>query len=77
MTSGETLQVNVGGAGDPGVSPGSGGGYNGGGDGSCFEGGTPSGGGGGATDIRSGALGLGDRLLVAGGGGGGGGMFTL
>ncbi|MHB1510638.1 MAG: Ig-like domain-containing protein [Acidimicrobiales bacterium] len=73
VTSGETLQVNVGGAGDPGVSPGSGGGYNGGGDGSSFEGGTPSGGGGGATDIRSGALGLGDRLLVAGGGGGGGG----
>lgn len=71
VTPGQTLQVNVGGAG------GSGGGYNGGGAGGVSPAGTPGAGGGGATDVRSGAFGLGDRLLVAAGGGGGGGTVFV
>ncbi len=72
----ETLQVNVGG------QPGSGnpapGGANGGGEsGVAFGPGARSGGGGGgASDVRTGAFGLGDRIVVAGGGGGGGTSFS-
>ncbi len=67
VNPGETLTVQVGGAG--GTAPvvngnGGGGGYNGGGNGF-----SSNGGGGGATDIRRGAA-LTDRLVVAGGGGG-------
>lgn len=60
VTPGETLQINVGGAGN-----GPAGGFNGGG-----NGGSTGSGGGGATDIRRGAATLGDRVAVAGGGGG-------
>ncbi len=65
-TAGQTLQINVGGAG------GTTGGFNGGGTG----GGYSAGGGGGGTDVRGGVFGLADRLLAAGGGGGGGGTFA-
>jgi hypothetical protein len=85
VTPGKTLQVNVGGRGGSGVTgtditiPGGAGGFNGGaagGDAGVNGGGTDltsGGGGGGASDVRSGAFGLTDRLIVAGGGGGGGG----
>lgn len=70
VTPGETLQVNVGGAGDT-YDDGDAalGGTNGGGD-AGFIG---AGGGGGASDVRRGGTGLGDRVVVAGGGGGGAG----
>jgi Glycine rich protein len=63
VTTGASIQVNVGGQGVSGF-----GGFNGGGDASlgCFC----SGGGGGASDIRIGGTALTDRKLVAGGGGG-------
>jgi hypothetical protein len=48
------------------------GGYNGGGNGVNFPAGTPSGGGGGATDVRFPSNSLTDRIQVSGGGGGGG-----
>jgi hypothetical protein len=67
VSAGDVFQVNVGQAGaydgDRGTPVGFGGGGQGGSDG---------GGGGGASDVRDGAYGLTDRLLVAGGGGGGG-----
>lgn len=63
VTPGETLHVYVGGAGS-----GATGGWNGGGDGGSGGGR----GGGGATDIRQGGTGLGNRLAIAGGGGGAG-----
>src|SRR5215212_3298790 len=72
VTPGETLQVNVGGAGLLGRNPdneGSPGGYNGGGKGGAAGGG----GGGGASDVREGNFALADRIIGAGGGGGGGG----
>ena len=61
VSSGDTFQVNVGGSGASG-------GWNGGGvaPGGCGAAG------GGASDVRTGAFGLGDRILVAGGGGGSG-----
>jgi hypothetical protein len=74
LIPGSTLQVNVGGQG-----PGNGaeaGGFNGGGYGGSGGSGNSfiaAGGGGGTSDIRDGADGLSDRLLVAAGGGGGGG----
>lgn len=81
VTSGETLYVEVGGAGTTSSSKGSApGGFNGGGAGgapSPTDFGNAGDGGGGASDVRSvsvatGAqLSLGSRLLVAGGGGGG------
>jgi hypothetical protein len=58
VTPGETLQINVGGAG------GSGAGFNGGGAGA-----DPAVGGGGASDVRRGGTSLAHRVLVAGGGG--------
>jgi hypothetical protein len=66
VTSGETLQVNVGGPGGQGTE----GGFNGGGDASCA-----AAGGGGSSDVRRDKDGdtvfaLGERLLGAGGGGG-------
>jgi RHS repeat-associated protein len=64
VTPGEMLQINVGGAGGP-AAPGTGG-FNGGGQSS-----NP---GGGASDIRSDAFDLTDRLMVAGGGGASGGV---
>jgi hypothetical protein len=48
------------------------GGFNGGGNGVNFPAGMPSGGGGGATDVRFPSNALTDRIQVAGGGGGGG-----
>eukprot|EP01032_Pedospumella_encystans_P011180 gene11180-13018_t len=62
---GETLQINIGGQGGNGDA-----GEIGGGTGCSFAG-LPSGGGGGATDIRRNPYSLNDRLIVAGGGGGG------
>jgi hypothetical protein len=66
VSAGDVFQVNAGQAGaydgDKGTSVGFGGGG---------EGGSDGGGGGGASDVRDGAYGLADRLLVAGGGGGG------
>jgi hypothetical protein len=71
MAAGTSLELNVGGAGstDDGsdFDDSQGGGINGGGDGTYW-----SGGGGGASDVRAGAFGPSDRVLVAGGGGGGG-----
>ncbi len=68
----EVLQINIGGSGADGDAALSGG-FNGGGL-SVAGGGSlgVGGGGGGATDIRRGAFGLEDRLVVAGGGGGAG-----
>ncbi|MFN8297139.1 MAG: HYR domain-containing protein [Chitinophagales bacterium] len=64
VTPGESLQINVGGAGTETT-----GGFNGGGNaGSNFG----YGGGGGASDIRRGGTALGNRYIVAGGGGGSG-----
>jgi len=75
VTPGETLQVNVGGRGGAGLGgTGAAGGFNGGaGGGNGSDGG--GGGGGGASDVRSGAFGLANRIIVGGGsyGGGGGG----
>ncbi|MFT5357498.1 MAG: hypothetical protein ACI9KE_004735 [Polyangiales bacterium] len=71
VTPGETLQLNVGGAGECGTAGMIPGGFNGGGDkfttsGDFWMGGS----GGGASDVRRGANALSDRLIVAGGGGG-------
>ena len=73
VTPGDTLQVNVGGVGGAasclGCGAGGAGGFNGGaagGSGSL----TGAGGGGGASDIRTGAFALAERIIVAGGGGG-------
>jgi hypothetical protein len=79
VTSGQVLQVNVGGMGTGGC-----GGQNG--LGQCFSGGTGGfndpfgyggsgfgGGGGGGSDVRTGLFGTTDRVVVAGGAGGGGG----
>ncbi len=70
VTANTLLEVRVGGSGR-----GTAGGFNGGGDsescplpGFCISGG----GGGGGSDVRAGAFGLADRLVVAGGGGGAG-----
>lgn len=71
VTPGETLQINVGGAGQDGVQTTSGtGGYNGGANGGTGAG-WAGGGGGGASDVRQGGTSLADRVIVAGGGGGG------
>lgn len=67
-TPGQTLQVNVGGAGG---SSGAGG-FNGGGN----DAGNMYGGGGGASDVRQGGTALSNRVVVAGGGGGGGGAVN-
>jgi Glycine rich protein len=73
VTPGDTLQVNVGGVGGTAAGgAGGAGGFNGGaaGGSAIVE---SSGGGGGASDIRTGAFALADRIIVAGGGGGAGG----
>ena len=62
VVPGQVLTIYVGQAGQGGA-----GGYNGGGSDDEY-----GGGGGGASDVRTGAAGLADRVLVAGGGGGGG-----
>jgi hypothetical protein len=73
VTPGDTLQVNVGGVG--GAAPcrecgaGAAGGFNGGAAGGSASV-TGAGGGGGASDIRTGAFALAERIIVAGGGGG-------
>ena len=74
VTPGETLHVYVGGVGTSFASPGSAGGFNGGGNLGpvCTFTGDPAGTGGGASDIRQGGNTLNDRVLVAAGGGGGG-----
>jgi hypothetical protein len=66
VTPGETLYINVGGAGS--VTTG---GFNGGADG-VTAGTVTSGGGGGASDVRQGGTTLDKRIIVGGGGGGGG-----
>lgn len=67
LKQGETININVGGAGTGGTN--AAGGWNGGGrSGNAGS----SGSGGGASDIRVGGNGLGNRIIVAGGGGGGG-----
>jgi len=68
LTERTTLYLYVGGMGasDNGSCNYPAGGWNGGGNAYCY-----SGGGGGATDIRMGGTGLGNRIIVAGGGGGG------
>lgn len=71
VTPGSTLQINVGQIGQTSSSGATATAFNGGGLGSRF-----SSGGGGASDIRNGAYGLSDRLVVAGGGGGGDGGST-
>ena len=74
VTPGDVLKVNVGGQGavSSGYNAGGAGGFNGGARGG-FGDYQSGGGGGGASDIRNGAYGATDRLVVAGGGGGGGG----
>jgi VCBS repeat-containing protein len=84
VTPGDKLQINVGGAGADGtigapnaIVAGGAGGFNGGAAGGSANGigggsGESGGGGGGASDIRTGAFKLDDRLIVAGGGGGAG-----
>ena len=76
VTSGQVLNIYVGGVGETAVSQVSftTGGFNGGGNGSGWSGSCcyVGGGGGGATDIRIGGTALADRVVVAGGGGGAG-----
>jgi len=76
VAAGDVLQINVGGAGQPGanpdpVGPGGAGGFNGGGPGGDSSRAVGSAGGGGASDVRTGTFSLGERVVVAGGGGGG------
>ena len=71
VTPGETLQINVGGAGvraTNGIV--SGGGFNGGGNGLSRNDFNVAGGGGGGSDVRQGGTALTDRKIVGGGGGG-------
>lgn len=72
VTPGETLRLNVGGAG-----AGAAGGFNGGAAGGNSGSASNGGGGGGATDVRQGGTALANRLAVAAGGGGGGGSNTV
>lgn len=67
LVPGDEIHVFVGGS-----AVGATGGYNGGGNGVAIPAANPSGGGGGATDIRFPSNALSDRIQVAGGGGGGG-----
>jgi hypothetical protein len=67
LVPGDEIHVFVGGS-----AVGATGGYNGGGNGVAIPSANPSGGGGGATDIRFPSNALSDRIQVAGGGGGGG-----
>jgi hypothetical protein len=69
VTPGETLQVNVGGAGVTNVA-----GWNGGAPGYTYTY-TYNGAGGGASDVRQAGTALSNRVVVAGGGGGAGGNF--
>ncbi|MET8629122.1 Ig-like domain-containing protein [Kitasatospora sp. NPDC004669] len=77
VTPGQTLQVNVGGAGTDGTqgAPGTGG-FNGGATGGSSDF-VHGGGGGGASDVRTGAFDLLSRLVTAAGGGGGGATAVL
>jgi hypothetical protein len=68
VSAGDSIQVNVGGRGQPLFGSGQGG-FNGGG---TATGGLPGSSGGGASDIRLGGTSLNHRVLVAGGGGGAG-----
>jgi len=76
VTPGEVLQINVGCHGQDGGSGPASGGFGGGAPGGTVTISLTGAGGGGASDIRSGAFGLANRLVVAGGGGGGGGGGT-
>lgn len=77
VTPGQNLTITVGGAGQNGsATTGGAGGYNGGGAGALWPFNFSGGGGGGATDIRTGAGSLSNRIVVAGGGGGGGWFST-
>lgn len=78
VSSGEVLEIYVGGMGTNGSSSTLGaGGFNGGGNGNLVVGSYGGGGGGGASDIRSTPYGIANRLAVAGGGGGGGYNFMF
>jgi hypothetical protein len=70
VTTGQILQVNVGGAGGAVGSSVPNGGFNGGGTAGSAP--NPGAGGGGASDVRQAPFGLADRLLIGGGGGGSG-----
>ena len=72
VTPGQTIQINVGCAGKSEGSGSATGGFVGGGPGGTGATTDNGGGGGGASDVRTGAFGLADRVLVAGGGGGAG-----
>ena len=72
VTPGQTLQVNVGGAGGDRGSALPNGGANGGGTGGTGNGALGGSGGGGASDVRTGSFTLAERIVVGGGGGGGG-----
>ena len=75
VTTGEVLQVFVGGEGadaPPFTSTVAAGGFNGGGDGGSGDANGYGGGGGGGSDVRQGGAGVDQRIVVAGGGGGGG-----
>lgn len=71
VVPGQTLYIEVGGAGVDGVNGGAGG-FNGGGNGNTGFGAYFGSGGGGGSDIRIGGNTITDRVVVAGGGGGGG-----
>ena len=74
LTPGQSLQINVGGAGSPGNDCFANGRFNGGGVvPNCNDAGV----GGGASDVRQVGIDLGDRVLVAGGGGGAGGPTNI
>jgi VCBS repeat-containing protein len=80
VSSGTVYQLRVGGRGGDvntgnRTNGGTPGGFNGGGEGG--DGFLPGTGGGGASDVRTGAFGLAERLIVAGGGGGGTWGFTF
>lgn len=71
VTPGQVFTFYLGGQGKDGTaSAGGAGGYNGGGKGGAVPNAYTGGGGGGASDIRIGAGGISDRIIVAGGGGG-------
>ncbi|MBL7690878.1 MAG: hypothetical protein JNM41_04735, partial [Flavipsychrobacter sp.] len=73
VTSGQVLNIYVGGQGQTQtVIANSAGGYNGGGVGTTYSSSYTAGGGGGASDIRIGGTALANRVVVAGGGGGAG-----
>lgn len=72
VTPGQTLNLFIGGQGQPGTTSTAAGGFNGGGNAYYYPGVGSGGAGGGASDIRVGGTALSNRVVVAGGGGGSG-----